>query len=104
MKTSKTLLTATLAVALTVPFTAFAAKGDKKKSDTPAAKFAAADKDADGSISEAEYITAMKDKLGEDEAKKHFAELDRNHDGKLTKAEFGGRGGKQGKKKTQQNN
>ncbi len=73
--------------ALSLPLVTFA-KSDKKSAKSPAAQFAKLDKDGDGVVTQAEYVEAMKDKLGEDGAKAHFAELDKDHDGKLTKEEF----------------
>jgi hypothetical protein len=86
---------------IALPTVTFAAKGDKKDK-TPAAEFAKLDKDGDGTVTEAEYLDAMKDKLGVDGAKTHFAELDKDHDGKLSKDEFGAAAAhakKKGKKK-----
>lgn len=85
---------------LALPFSAFAAKANKKRTDTnkdPAAAFAALDKNGDGSISQQEYVDGMKDKLGEDGAKKHFAELDKNNDGQLSKEELNAAPAEKGK-------
>ena|SRR5438067_1215141 len=90
MKLIKALLSFAVAIALSLPLAAHAAKENKKKTDkNPATQFAALDKNGDGVITEEEYVAAMKDKLGDDGSKNHFAELDKNHDGKLTKGEFG---------------
>jgi len=78
-----------LVLALCLAFPAHAANDKKGYGKTPAEEFAALDKNGDGVVTLAEYVEAMKDKLGEDGAKKHFGELDKNHDGKLTKTEFG---------------
>jgi len=91
MKLPHRILLAAVAAALVLPLAAHAAKGDKKKTDSknPAANFATLDKDGNGSVSQDEYVAAMKEKLGEDGAKTHFAELDKNHDGQLSKEELG---------------
>jgi Ca2+-binding EF-hand superfamily protein len=101
------LVCATVLSLVALPAASFAAKGDKKSDKTPAADFAKLDKDSDGVVTEAEYVDAMKDKLGADGAKTHFAELDKDHDGKLTKDELGAgaaHGKKHGKKKTENAN
>jgi Ca2+-binding EF-hand superfamily protein len=101
------LVCATVLSLVALPAASFAAKGDKKSDKTPAAEFAKLDKDGDGIVTEAEYVDAMKDKLGADGAKTHFAELDKDHDGKLTKDEFGAAAAhakKHGKKKTENAN
>lgn len=88
MKLAKRLVLATLATAIALPVVSFAAKGDrKKKDDAPA--FAAVDKDSDGTVTQAEYVEALKGKLGEEVAKAQFAKLDKDSNGKLTKEEFG---------------
>ena len=88
MKTRNFALLTALAAALVIPFTAFAAKGEKKPKADAAPAFATVDKDGNGSIDEAEYVAAMKEKLGEEAAKTHFASLDKNHDGKLSSEEY----------------
>lgn len=102
MKLRKIALFAALAAAFTLPFTAEAAKGDrknKKQASSPA--FSSVDKDGNGSVTEEEYIAAMKDSIGEETAKTQFASLDKNKDGKLSKEEFeaGAASGKKEKKK-----
>ena len=116
MKLNKAILSiAAFAVALMMSLPAFAAKGDRRKTrakdDSPT--FAALDKDANGSLSKAEYVAGMKaklgeeaatassasssstaaagmkDKLGEEAATKRFAELDKNKDDSLSKDELG---------------
>src|SRR5882724_2814474 len=91
MKIPYRIILAAVAASLILPLSAHAAKADKKKSDAknPAATFATYDTDKSGSLSQEEYVAAMKEKLGEDGAKTHFAELDKNHDGQLSKEEFG---------------
>jgi Ca2+-binding EF-hand superfamily protein len=82
------MLVATLAVAISLPV-AFAAKGGGKKKDASSQpEFSVVDKDTDGSISQAEYVAAMKDKLGEEGAKSKFAELDKDKNGSLSKEEY----------------
>jgi Ca2+-binding EF-hand superfamily protein len=88
MKLPSRILLTPLVVALALPLAAFAAKGDRKKNETPAVSFTTIDKDSDGVVTEAEYIAAAKDKLSEEAAKAHFASLDKNSDGKLSKEEF----------------
>src|SRR4051794_26261041 len=89
MKLPRRILIAALVAGISLPAVSYAAKAEKKKTDTPAATFATLDKDGDGTVTQAEYVAAMKEKLGEDGAKTRFAELDKNSDGKLTKEEFG---------------
>ena len=99
MKLSKLALCASIAATLSLPFTAQAAKGEKRnKAARPA--FSAVDKNSDGKISLEEYVAAMKDSIGEETAKTQFASLDKNNDGSLSKEEFdAGAAGKKGKKK-----
>jgi len=98
MKLSKIVLCAALAAAFSLPFTAEAAKGDKKKSAAPA--FSTIDKDGKGEVTEAQYVAAMKDSIGEETAKTQFASMDKDKDGKLTKEEYeAGSAGKKGRKK-----
>ena len=88
-----------LAATTSLSSIARAAKPEKQP-DKQAAAFAEMDKNGDGVVTQAEYVDAMKDKLGDDGAKAHFAELDKDHDGKLTKEEFGLKTAKKrGKKK-----
>ena len=100
MKLRNLLVIPALAAALTLPFSAYAAKG-KKAQATDAPSFATLDKDSNGSISLEEYVAGMKDKLGEDGAKARFKELDKDNDGKLTKEEFDA--GQTAKKKKKRN-
>jgi hypothetical protein len=92
MKLNQALLcTATCAFALMISLPAYAAKTDRKKDrakDT-SPDFATLDKDANGSVSKAEYVAGLKDKLGEDAAKTRFTELDKNKDDNLSKDELG---------------
>jgi hypothetical protein len=93
MKSLPRLLFFATTAILAWPAAAHAAKADKKDSmmeKSPAAIFATIDRDANGTISQAEYVASQKERLGEDGAKSRFAELDKNHDGKLTREEFGG--------------
>jgi hypothetical protein len=96
MKTTR-LLVASLAAVIALPIAASAAKGDRKKTDTAPA-FSTIDKEAKGSVSEAQYVAAVKDTLGEEGAKAKFAALDTDKDGKLTAAEYAA-GASQGKKR-----
>lgn len=101
MKLTRRLLLTSFAAALSLPIAAFAAKGDRKKAEPPPA-FATVDKDGNGSISEAEFVAAVKEKQGEAAAKTQFASLDKDHDGKLTKEEYAaGTEAKKRKKKNQ---
>jgi Ca2+-binding EF-hand superfamily protein len=94
---------AALAAAFTLPFTAEAAKGDRKNKKQASPAFSSVDKDGDGSITQEEYVAAMKDSIGEETAKTQFASLDKNKDGKLSKEEFeAGAAGKKEKKKKNQ--
>ncbi len=89
MKLPSRLLLAALATAIAIPATALAAKADRKnKKNDPAATFASVDKDSDGSVNEAEYLAARKEKLGEEAAKTQFGKLDKDANGKLSKEEF----------------
>jgi Ca2+-binding EF-hand superfamily protein len=96
MKTTR-LFVASLAVVIALPLAAFAAKGDRKKNDTPPA-FSTIDKEAKGSITEAQYVAAMKDTLGEEGAKAKFAALDTDKSGTLSETEYAA-GASQGKKR-----
>lgn len=90
MKTASRVLIASLAAAVALPLAVHAAKGDRKgkKDQTPAVAFATVDKDNDGSVTETEFVAAMKDTLGESAAKTRFATLDKDSNGKLTKEEY----------------
>jgi Ca2+-binding EF-hand superfamily protein len=77
------------AVALSVPAVVFAAKGEAKpKAALPKVSFETADKDKDGSVTEAEYLAALGENADQKRAKARFAQLDTNHDGKLSKEEM----------------
>ncbi len=90
MNLTKRLIVATLAAAIALPVAAFAAKADKKKNAATATEtFASVDKNADGNITQEEFLASQKDKLGEEAAKARFATLDKNKDGKLASDEFG---------------
>jgi Ca2+-binding EF-hand superfamily protein len=103
MKLSKIALCAALAVAFTLPFTAEAAKGDRKNKKQAGPAFSTIDKDGKGEVTEAQYIAAVKDSIGEETAKTQFASMDKNKDGKLTKEEYeAGSAGKKGKKKNKE--
>jgi hypothetical protein len=73
---------------------AFAAKADKKKkgetagTEAPPPAFAKVDKDGNGSVSQSEYVAALKSEIGEDAAKLRFGALDKNFDGQLSKDEY----------------
>lgn len=99
MKIPTRLIAFTLIAAFALPAYGFAAKPEKpgkperrKKDKTaaaaPAVSFTQADKDADGSVSSAEYVAAMKEQLGESAASLRFGTLDKDSDGKLSKEEF----------------
>ncbi len=88
MKSARYILVATLAAVIALPIAALAAKADRKKADDSHPAFATIDKDSNGSLSEAEFVAALKEKLGEDGAKAKFAELDKDKDGKLTSEEY----------------
>ena len=88
MKTRNFAVVAALTAALVLPFTVFAAKGEKKPKAEPPPAFATVDKDSNGSIEEAEYVAAVKGRLTEEAAKTQFAALDKNHDGKLSSEEY----------------
>ena len=87
MKLTRRLLLVTIAATIALPISAFAAKGNKKTPEAPP-DFATVDKDGNGSVSEAEYVAAMKSKLTEDAAKAQFATLDKDKDGELSKEEL----------------
>jgi Ca2+-binding EF-hand superfamily protein len=77
------------AVVLTAPLAVFAAKGEAKpKTALPKVSFETADKDKDGSVTEAEFLAAMGENADQKRAKARFAQLDANHDGKLSKEEM----------------
>lgn len=97
MKTTCRVIVTTLIAALALPIAAQAAKGERKKKETPPS-FATVDKDGDQSVSESEYVVAN-EKLGADAAKTQFGKLDKNHDGKLSKDEFGSAGKGEKKKR-----
>lgn len=99
MKISKIILCTAIAAALSLPFTAEAAKGEKKGKKSAAPEFSTVDKNGDGSISQEEYVAAMKDSIGEETAKSQFASMDKNSDGKLSSEEYSASSGKKGKKK-----
>jgi Ca2+-binding EF-hand superfamily protein len=88
MKSARLIPVALLAAVIALPFTAFAAKADRKKADDSHPAFAAVDKDNNGSVSQAEFVAALKEKLGEDGAKAKFTELDKDKDGKLSAEEY----------------
>jgi Ca2+-binding EF-hand superfamily protein len=102
MKLSKIVFCAAIAAAFTLPFTAEAAKGDRKNKKNAAPAFSTLDKNGDGSISKEEYIAAMKDSLGEETAKTQFASLDKNKDDKLSAEEYSAGNGKKERKKKNQ--
>ncbi len=101
MKLTKSIMLATLAAAIAFPVAAFAAKGGgkKKKDQAAVATFESADLNSNGSVSQAEYVTAMKTTLGEDGAKTKFASLDKNDDKKLSKEEYDAGSAPAGKKR-----
>ena len=91
MKTSTRLVVAAVAAALALTSAAFAAKGDRKEKPAGEARgLAKIDTDKNGSVSESEFVAAMKAKGGEEAAKTRFASLDKNSDGKLDKKELAG--------------
>jgi hypothetical protein len=99
MHTPTRLLCSLIVAAAVLPVAANAAKGEHKKGAHKAVSFTTADKDNDGVVTEAEYVAALKDSLGEEGAKSKFATLDKDHDGKLTKEEFGPDSGEKKKHK-----
>jgi Ca2+-binding EF-hand superfamily protein len=102
MKLSKIALCAALTAAFSLPFTAEAAKGERKKKQAAPA-FSSIDKNGDGSITKEEYVAAMKDSIGEETAKTQFASLDKNSDEKLSSEEYSAAAaGKKGKKKNKE--
>jgi hypothetical protein len=89
MKLTHRILIATLATAIAVPAISLAAKADrKKKNDTAAPSFATLDKDGDGVVTEAEFLAAKKESLGDEAAKAQFGKLDKDTNGKLSQEEF----------------
>lgn len=77
------------AVVLTAPVALLAAKGEAKtRTALPKVSFETADKDKDGSVTEAEYLAAMGENADQKRAKARFGQLDTNHDGKLSKEEM----------------
>jgi Ca2+-binding EF-hand superfamily protein len=99
MKLSKIAFCAALAAAFSLPFTAEAAKGDKRKKGAAPA-FSSIDKNGDGTITQEEYVAAMKDSIGEETAKTQFGSLDKNKDDKLSSEEYSAAAaGKKEKKK-----
>jgi hypothetical protein len=97
MKLTSRVIVTTLIAALALPIAAQAAKGERKKKETPPS-FATVDKDGDQAVSESEYVAAN-EKLGADAAKTQFGKLDKNHDGKLSKDEFGSGNGEKKKRR-----
>lgn len=105
MKITRRIVLAMFAAMIAFPIVAFAAKADRserKKAAAPA-DFATIDKDGNGSISEAEYVAAMKEKQTEATAKSQFATLDKDHDGKLSKDELAASAAKKKRKKKDSN-
>lgn len=89
MKIVPSRLILVFAVAIAAPVALIAAKGEaKSKSALPKVSFETADKDKDGSVTEAEYLAAMGENADQKRAKARFAQLDTNHDGKLSKEEM----------------
>lgn len=89
MKTVPARLILLAAVILAAPLAVFAAKGESKsKTALPKVSFETADKDKDGSVTEAEFLAAMGENADQKRAKARFAQLDTNHDGKLSKEEM----------------
>jgi Ca2+-binding EF-hand superfamily protein len=82
MKT-RTLIATTVAL-FSLSLAAQAADETMKKKSP----FVVADLDANGKISESEYVAAMNGKLDETAAKARFAQLDKDKDGSLTRQEF----------------
>ena len=93
---SRLLLVASLAIV--APVALIAAKGEAKtKTALPKVSFEAADKDKDGSVTEAEFLAAMGENADQKRAKARFAQLDTNHDGELSKEEMEASGKKKKK-------
>ncbi|MFM9078940.1 MAG: EF-hand domain-containing protein [Opitutaceae bacterium] len=93
MKKSSHVIVAALVAAVLSPVAVHAAKADRKNKNQPEqlpVAFATADSNGDGSVSKEEFVTALKEKLGEGGAASKFASLDKNSDGKLTKEEYSG--------------
>jgi Ca2+-binding EF-hand superfamily protein len=100
MKVTTRLLVTTLVAALAVPAVCLAAKGERKRDKkAPAATFATADKNNDGTVTQSEFVAAMKEQLGEEGAKSRFTTLDKDANGKLSKEEFEASSSDDGKKK-----
>lgn len=95
MKNPSGIVLVALSAALICPVAVQAAKAerrDKKKqaSEQLPVAFAAADADGNGSVSKEEFISALKEKLGEGGAASKFVALDKGADGKLSKEEYSG--------------
>lgn len=98
MKLVRSRLILVAAVVLAAPVALLAAKGEAKtKTALPKVSFEAADKDKDGSVTEAEFLAAMGENADQKRAKARFAQLDTNHDGKLSKEEMEAAGKKKKK-------
>ena len=89
MKLNKLLIIGLSSALLAV--TASAEKGKQKGPKGPQKTFAEADTDADGKVSEAEYIVGAKDADG---AKERFAKKDKDQDSFLSKEEYEAKGPK----------
>jgi Ca2+-binding EF-hand superfamily protein len=93
---SRLILVASIAIA--APVALFAAKGDAKtRTALPKVSFETADKDKDGSVTEAEYLAAMGENADQKRAKARFGQLDADHNGKLSKEEMEASGKKKKK-------
>ena len=91
----KQIITAAVAVLLSLPLALNAADKAKKKGNP----FAAADTDGNGKVSQAEFVAAMKDKGDAAAVKARFAKMDKDSDGSLTQEEFNAGAAKKGGKK-----